>query len=105
MQQSVLLLKAEREAQLAQERAAETKRLIRSSILAQPAAAPAEASGSLERWCCCFPVLRLPPRLPPPPRRPVGSLMSTQLLSAVDHCAKHGVIHRDIKPANIMVRR
>ena len=33
------------------------------------------------------------------------SRISYQLLSAVDHCAKHGVIHRDIKPANIMVRR
>ena len=26
------------------------------------------------------------------------SRMSYQLFSAVDHCAKHGVIHRDIKP-------
>jgi serine/threonine protein kinase len=26
------------------------------------------------------------------------SRISFQLLSAVDHCAKHGVIHRDIKP-------
>lgn len=25
-----------------------------------------------------------------------------QLWSAVDHCAKHGVIHRDIKPENVM---
>ena len=26
------------------------------------------------------------------------SRISYQLFSAVDHCAKHGVIHRDIKP-------
>jgi serine/threonine protein kinase len=26
-----------------------------------------------------------------------------QLLSAVDHCAKHHIIHRDIKPENIMM--
>ena len=31
------------------------------------------------------------------------SRIAYQLLSAVDHCAKHGVIHRDIKPENIMV--
>jgi len=33
------------------------------------------------------------------------SRISYQLLSAVDHCARHGVIHRDIKPENIMFRR
>ena len=32
-----------------------------------------------------------------------ASRIAYQLLSAVDHCAKHGVIHRDIKPENIMV--
>lgn len=32
------------------------------------------------------------------------SRISYQLLSAVDHCARHGVIHRDIKPENIMFR-
>ena len=30
------------------------------------------------------------------------SRIAFQLLSAVDHCAKHGVIHRDIKPENVM---
>mmetsp|Transcript_27732 Transcript_27732/g.55982 ORF Transcript_27732/g.55982 Transcript_27732/m.55982 type:complete len:563 (-) Transcript_27732:155-1843(-) len=30
------------------------------------------------------------------------SRISYQLLSAVDHCAKHRVIHRDIKPENVM---
>ncbi|KAL3806154.1 hypothetical protein ACHAXA_011196 [Cyclostephanos tholiformis] len=30
------------------------------------------------------------------------SRISYQLWSAVDHCARHGVIHRDIKPANVM---
>lgn len=30
------------------------------------------------------------------------SRISYQLLSAVDHCDRHGVIHRDIKPANVM---
>lgn len=30
------------------------------------------------------------------------SRISFQLLSAVDHCAKHQVIHRDIKPENVM---
>ncbi|KAL7476992.1 hypothetical protein ACHAW6_002815 [Cyclotella cf. meneghiniana] len=30
------------------------------------------------------------------------SRMSYQLLSAVDHCHRHGVIHRDIKPENVM---
>lgn len=32
------------------------------------------------------------------------SRISFQLLDAVNHCAKHGVIHRDIKPENTMVR-
>jgi serine/threonine protein kinase len=31
------------------------------------------------------------------------SRISFQLLSAVDHCAKHNVIHRDIKPENVMM--
>ncbi|KAL3797643.1 hypothetical protein HJC23_013475 [Cyclotella cryptica] len=30
------------------------------------------------------------------------SRISYQLLSAVDHCDKHGVIHRDVKPENVM---
>jgi len=30
--------------------------------------------------------------------------IAMELLSAVDHCAEHGVIHRDIKPENIMFR-
>ena len=33
-----------------------------------------------------------------------ASRIAYQLLSAVDHCAKHNVIHRDIKPENIMFK-
>jgi serine/threonine protein kinase len=32
------------------------------------------------------------------------SRIAFQLLSAVNHCAKHNVIHRDIKPENVMFR-
>lgn len=32
------------------------------------------------------------------------SRIAFQLLSAVDHCAKHNVIHRDIKPENVMFK-
>ena len=32
------------------------------------------------------------------------SRISFELLSAMDHCANHGVIHRDLKPENIMFR-
>lgn len=32
-----------------------------------------------------------------------ASRIAYQLLCALDHCAKHGVIHRDIKPENCMV--
>ena len=32
------------------------------------------------------------------------SRISYQLLSAVDHCAKHGILHRDIKPENTMFK-
>mmetsp|Transcript_10737 Transcript_10737/g.14409 ORF Transcript_10737/g.14409 Transcript_10737/m.14409 type:complete len:370 (-) Transcript_10737:505-1614(-) len=35
----------------------------------------------------------------------VVSRVAYQLLDAVDHCAKNGVIHRDIKPSNIMLQR
>lgn len=33
------------------------------------------------------------------------SRMSYQLLSAVDHCHRHGVIHRDIKPGECLISR
>jgi serine/threonine protein kinase len=32
------------------------------------------------------------------------SRISYQLLDALDHCEKHGVIHRDLKPENTMFR-
>ena len=32
------------------------------------------------------------------------SRITYQLLSAVDHCAKHGILHRDIKPENTMFK-
>jgi len=32
------------------------------------------------------------------------SRVAYQLLSAVDHCAKHNILHRDIKPENVMFK-
>mmetsp|Transcript_12649 Transcript_12649/g.19156 ORF Transcript_12649/g.19156 Transcript_12649/m.19156 type:complete len:617 (-) Transcript_12649:97-1947(-) len=33
------------------------------------------------------------------------SRMAFELLDAVNHCAKHGIIHRDIKPENVMFKK
>lgn len=59
----------------------------------------------------CMPVclpIPLPRRTPPlpGPRSPGGvslGLRHTQLLRALAHCHKNGVMHRDIKPANILL--
>ena len=31
--------------------------------------------------------------------------LAIKILTAIDHCHKHGVIHRDLKPANVMFKR
>ena len=102
------LRKAERDMRAAQERAAQTKRLVRASCLATPRhhqATPSPAASTFERCLCCFTV---PParHSPPAPRARVGSLTSTQLLSSVEEglqlpaCADGGslleALHRQL---------
>ena len=55
------LRKAERDMRAAQERAAQTKRLVRASCLATPRhhqATPSPAASTFERCLCCFKVVR-----------------------------------------------